>query len=83
MHGPALRDNCPLQYNKLLAYMRTTYNMGQVCLNEGPCMPLEPGEHPNPVPAQPQSLKHLLGALQLPSSSLLQLCSLVEGLESA
>ncbi|KAM5213261.1 angiotensin-converting enzyme-like protein Ace3 isoform 3-T3 [Hipposideros larvatus] len=23
--------------------MKTTYNMGQVCLNEGPCMPLEPG----------------------------------------
>nr|XP_019588384.1 PREDICTED: angiotensin-converting enzyme-like [Rhinolophus sinicus] len=30
------------EYNKLLAYMKTTYNMGQVCLNEGPCMPLEP-----------------------------------------
>ncbi|XP_008269909.2 angiotensin-converting enzyme-like protein Ace3 isoform X1 [Oryctolagus cuniculus] len=30
------------EYNKLLAYMETTYSMGQVCLNEGPCLPLEP-----------------------------------------
>lgn len=36
-----------LQYNMLLAYMETTYSMAQVCLNEGPCLPLEPGEHPN------------------------------------
>uniref|UniRef100_A0A8C0WFX6 Angiotensin-converting enzyme n=1 Tax=Castor canadensis TaxID=51338 RepID=A0A8C0WFX6_CASCN len=30
------------EYNKLLAYMETTYSMGQVCLDEGPCMTLEP-----------------------------------------
>uniref|UniRef100_A0ABI7ZDM5 Angiotensin-converting enzyme n=1 Tax=Felis catus TaxID=9685 RepID=A0ABI7ZDM5_FELCA len=30
------------QYNMLLAYMETTYSMAQVCLNEGPCLPLEP-----------------------------------------
>ncbi|XP_045746145.2 angiotensin-converting enzyme-like protein Ace3 [Mirounga angustirostris] len=30
------------EYNKLLAYMETTYSMAQVCLNEGPCLPLEP-----------------------------------------
>ncbi|KAM6174547.1 angiotensin-converting enzyme [Erethizon dorsatum] len=30
------------EYNKLLAYMETTYSLAQVCLDEGPCMPLEP-----------------------------------------
>ncbi|KAK2503324.1 hypothetical protein MC885_018281 [Smutsia gigantea] len=31
------------QYNKLLASMKTTYSMAQVCLNEGPCLRMEPG----------------------------------------
>ncbi|XP_012602958.1 angiotensin-converting enzyme-like protein Ace3 isoform X1 [Microcebus murinus] len=35
-------DGAPREYNKLLAYMETTYSMAQVCLNEGPCLPLEP-----------------------------------------
>ncbi|XP_003786678.1 angiotensin-converting enzyme-like protein Ace3 [Otolemur garnettii] len=30
------------EYNQLLAYMETTYSMAQVCMNEGPCLPLEP-----------------------------------------
>ncbi|XP_040495792.1 angiotensin-converting enzyme-like protein Ace3 [Ursus americanus] len=30
------------EYNKLLAYMETTYSTAQVCLNEGPCLPMEP-----------------------------------------
>nr|KAF6454433.1 hypothetical protein HJG63_000150 [Rousettus aegyptiacus] len=30
------------EYNKILAYMEKTYSTAQVCLNEGPCMPLEP-----------------------------------------
>ncbi|XP_037350441.1 angiotensin-converting enzyme-like protein Ace3 [Talpa occidentalis] len=30
------------EYNQLLAYMETTYSMAQVCLNEGPCLSLEP-----------------------------------------
>uniref|UniRef100_A0A8C6G0I9 Angiotensin-converting enzyme n=1 Tax=Moschus moschiferus TaxID=68415 RepID=A0A8C6G0I9_MOSMO len=30
------------EYNQILAYMETTYSMAQVCLNEGPCLPLEP-----------------------------------------
>ncbi|XP_004749261.2 angiotensin-converting enzyme-like protein Ace3 isoform X1 [Mustela putorius furo] len=30
------------EYNQLLTYMETTYSMAQVCLNEGPCLPLEP-----------------------------------------
>uniref|UniRef100_A0A8D2AL95 Angiotensin-converting enzyme n=1 Tax=Sciurus vulgaris TaxID=55149 RepID=A0A8D2AL95_SCIVU len=30
------------EYNKLLAYMETAYSMAQVCLDEGPCLPLEP-----------------------------------------
>lgn len=37
------------QYNKILAYMEKTYSTAQVCLNEGPCMPLEPGECPSPA----------------------------------
>uniref|UniRef100_A0A8C3WTT6 Angiotensin-converting enzyme n=1 Tax=Catagonus wagneri TaxID=51154 RepID=A0A8C3WTT6_9CETA len=30
------------EYNQILAYMKTTYSMAQVCLSEGPCLPLEP-----------------------------------------
>ncbi|XP_058531303.1 angiotensin-converting enzyme-like protein Ace3 isoform X1 [Ochotona princeps] len=30
------------EYNKLLAYMKMTYSTGQVCLNEGPCLTLDP-----------------------------------------
>nr|XP_003472155.2 angiotensin-converting enzyme-like protein Ace3 [Cavia porcellus] len=30
------------EYNKLVAYMETTYSLAQVCLDEGPCMTLEP-----------------------------------------
>ncbi|XP_055982553.1 angiotensin-converting enzyme-like protein Ace3 [Sorex fumeus] len=30
------------EYNQLLANMETAYSMAQVCLNEGPCLDLEP-----------------------------------------
>ncbi|XP_031209746.1 angiotensin-converting enzyme-like protein Ace3 isoform X3 [Mastomys coucha] len=30
------------EYNKLLTYMKTAYNEAEVCLDEGPCLPLEP-----------------------------------------
>uniref|UniRef100_H0VWU3 Angiotensin-converting enzyme n=1 Tax=Cavia porcellus TaxID=10141 RepID=H0VWU3_CAVPO len=30
------------EYNKLVAYMETAYNLAEVCLDEGPCMILEP-----------------------------------------
>ncbi|XP_052051480.1 angiotensin-converting enzyme-like protein Ace3 [Apodemus sylvaticus] len=31
-----------LEYNRLLTYMETAYNGAEVCLDEGPCLPLEP-----------------------------------------
>ncbi|XP_028721157.1 angiotensin-converting enzyme-like protein Ace3 [Peromyscus leucopus] len=30
------------EYNRLLTYMETTYSTAEVCLNEGPCLSLEP-----------------------------------------
>lgn len=30
--------------------METAYNRAEVCLDEGPCLPLEPGEQPSPAP---------------------------------
>lgn len=30
--------------------METTYSTAEVCLNEGPCLSLEPGEQPSPAP---------------------------------
>uniref|UniRef100_H0W5S9 Angiotensin-converting enzyme n=1 Tax=Cavia porcellus TaxID=10141 RepID=H0W5S9_CAVPO len=30
------------EYNKLVAYMETAYSLAEVCLDEGPCMILEP-----------------------------------------
>lgn len=39
------------QYNKLLAYMETMYSTAQVCMNEGPCLPLQRGEYPSLPPA--------------------------------
>ncbi|XP_037666445.1 angiotensin-converting enzyme-like protein Ace3 [Choloepus didactylus] len=38
----ALPEDELREYNRLLAYMETTYSMGQACLKEGPCLPLEP-----------------------------------------
>ncbi|XP_005402269.1 PREDICTED: angiotensin-converting enzyme-like isoform X2 [Chinchilla lanigera] len=38
----ALPEDELWEYNKLLAYMETTYSLAEVCLDEGPCMPLEP-----------------------------------------
>ncbi|XP_021032679.1 angiotensin-converting enzyme-like protein Ace3 isoform X3 [Mus caroli] len=31
-----------LEYNRLLTYMETAYNRAEVCLDEGPCLTLEP-----------------------------------------
>lgn len=39
----------PPQYNRLLTYMETAYNSAEVCLDEGPCLPMEPGEQPSPA----------------------------------
>ena len=39
----------PPQYNRLLTYMETAYNGAEVCLDEGPCLPLEPGEQLSPA----------------------------------
>eukprot|EP00071_Canis_lupus_P044971 XP_022278528.1 angiotensin-converting enzyme-like protein Ace3 isoform X1 [Canis lupus familiaris] len=50
------------EYNQLLAYMETTYSMAQVCLNEGPCMPLEPDLQE--VMATSRDQKELLWAWQ-------------------
>uniref|UniRef100_A0A673VHG5 Angiotensin-converting enzyme n=1 Tax=Suricata suricatta TaxID=37032 RepID=A0A673VHG5_SURSU len=47
------------EYNELLAYMETTYSMAQMCLNEGPCQPLEPE-----VMATSRDQKELLWAWQ-------------------
>ncbi|XP_038942571.1 angiotensin I converting enzyme (peptidyl-dipeptidase A) 3 isoform X2 [Rattus norvegicus] len=30
------------EFNRLLTYMKTAYGRAEVCLDEGPCMPLEP-----------------------------------------
>ncbi|XP_025746074.1 LOW QUALITY PROTEIN: angiotensin-converting enzyme-like protein Ace3 [Callorhinus ursinus] len=50
------------EYNKLLAYMETTYSMAQVCLSEGPCLPLEPDLQE--VMATSRDQKELLWAWQ-------------------
>ncbi|XP_011366886.1 angiotensin-converting enzyme-like protein Ace3 [Pteropus vampyrus] len=50
------------EYNKILAYMETTYSTAQVCLNEGPCMPLEPDLEE--VMATSRDYKELLWAWQ-------------------
>ncbi|KAF5924442.1 hypothetical protein HPG69_018843 [Diceros bicornis minor] len=50
------------EYNKILAYMETTYSMAQVCLNEGPCLPLEPDLEE--VMATSRDQKELLWAWQ-------------------
>ncbi|XP_030892312.1 angiotensin-converting enzyme-like protein Ace3 [Leptonychotes weddellii] len=50
------------EYNNLLAYMETTYSMAQVCLNEGPCLPLEPDLQE--VMATSRDQKELLWAWQ-------------------
>ncbi|XP_053426752.1 angiotensin-converting enzyme-like protein Ace3 [Nycticebus coucang] len=50
------------EYNKLLAYMETTYSMAQVCMNEGPCLPLEPDLEE--VMATSRDQKELLWAWQ-------------------
>uniref|UniRef100_A0A7N5K688 Angiotensin-converting enzyme n=1 Tax=Ailuropoda melanoleuca TaxID=9646 RepID=A0A7N5K688_AILME len=50
------------EYNKLLAYMETTYSMAQVCLNEGPCLPMEPDLQEIMVTSRDQ--KELLWAWQ-------------------
>ncbi|XP_039091839.1 angiotensin-converting enzyme-like protein Ace3 [Hyaena hyaena] len=50
------------EYNKLLAYMETTYSMAQVCLNEGPCLALEPDLQE--VMATSRDQKELLWAWQ-------------------
>ncbi|XP_008061508.2 angiotensin-converting enzyme, partial [Carlito syrichta] len=42
MDTAALPQNELQEYNQLLAYMETIYSTAQVCLNEGPCMSLEP-----------------------------------------
>lgn len=48
--------------------------MTQVCLNEGPCLPLEPEEHPSPSLPTPESQHQPLpGASRLPPSSWSQL----------
>ncbi|KAM5273376.1 LOW QUALITY PROTEIN: angiotensin-converting enzyme-like protein Ace3 [Ctenodactylus gundi] len=38
----ALPQNKLWEYNKLLVYRKTAYNLAQVCLDEGLCMSLEP-----------------------------------------
>ncbi|XP_061248289.1 angiotensin-converting enzyme-like protein Ace3 isoform X2 [Bos javanicus] len=50
------------EYNEILAYMETTYSMAQVCLNEGPCLPLEPDLEE--VMATSRDQKELLWAWQ-------------------
>ncbi|EPY86413.1 angiotensin-converting enzyme [Camelus ferus] len=50
------------EYNQILAYMETTYSMGQVCLNEGPCLSLEPDLEE--VMATSRDQKELLWAWQ-------------------
>ncbi|XP_006146875.1 angiotensin-converting enzyme-like protein Ace3 [Tupaia chinensis] len=50
------------EYNKLLADMETTYSMAQVCLNEGPCMSLEP--ELEDIMANSRDQKELLWAWQ-------------------
>ncbi|XP_060996760.1 angiotensin-converting enzyme-like protein Ace3 [Dama dama] len=50
------------EYNQILAYMETTYSMAQVCLNEGPCLPLEPDLEE--VMATSRDQKELLWAWQ-------------------
>nr|KAF6454436.1 hypothetical protein HJG63_000150 [Rousettus aegyptiacus] len=50
------------EYNKILAYMEKTYSTAQVCLNEGPCMPLEPDLEE--VMATSRDQKELLWAWQ-------------------
>lgn len=34
----------PLQYNKILLDMETTYSIANICYTNGTCLPLEPGE---------------------------------------
>uniref|UniRef100_H0WA57 Angiotensin-converting enzyme n=1 Tax=Cavia porcellus TaxID=10141 RepID=H0WA57_CAVPO len=46
--------------NKLLAYMETTYNLAQVCLDERPCMTLEPSDYFEEVMATFRDHKELL-----------------------
>ncbi|XP_057569833.1 angiotensin-converting enzyme-like protein Ace3 [Hippopotamus amphibius kiboko] len=50
------------EYNQILANMETTYSMAQVCLNEGPCLPLEPDLEE--VMATSRDQKELLWAWQ-------------------
>ncbi|XP_012588563.1 PREDICTED: angiotensin-converting enzyme-like isoform X2 [Condylura cristata] len=50
------------EYNQLLAYMETTYSTAQVCLNEGPCLPLEPDLQE--IMATSQDQKELVWAWQ-------------------
>uniref|UniRef100_H0XMC6 Angiotensin-converting enzyme n=1 Tax=Otolemur garnettii TaxID=30611 RepID=H0XMC6_OTOGA len=52
------------EYNQLLAYMETTYSMAQVCMNEGPCLPLEPGTDLEEIMATSRDQKELLWAWQ-------------------
>lgn len=35
-----------LQYNQILLNMETTYSVATVCLANGTCLHLDPGEHP-------------------------------------
>ncbi|XP_004456877.2 angiotensin-converting enzyme-like protein Ace3 [Dasypus novemcinctus] len=50
------------EYNQLLAYMEMTYSMAQACLEEGPCLPLEPDLEE--VMASSRDEKELLWAWQ-------------------
>ncbi|XP_049717325.1 angiotensin-converting enzyme-like protein Ace3 [Elephas maximus indicus] len=50
------------EYNQLLAYMKTMYSMAEVCLEEGPCLYLEPDLEE--VMATSRDQKELLWAWQ-------------------
>ncbi|XP_006833788.1 PREDICTED: angiotensin-converting enzyme-like [Chrysochloris asiatica] len=62
MGKAALPDEELREYNKLLAYMETTYSMAEVCLDEGPCLYLEPDLEE--VMATSRDQKELLWAWQ-------------------
>uniref|UniRef100_A0A4X1T526 Angiotensin-converting enzyme n=1 Tax=Sus scrofa TaxID=9823 RepID=A0A4X1T526_PIG len=62
LYKAALPEDELREYNQILAYMETTYSMAQVCLNEGPCLPLEPDLEE--VMATSRDQKELLWAWQ-------------------